>query len=56
MVKKVKKNDEVLYVCEVCGLAYAEKKWAEKCQEWCQQHQSCNLEIIQHSVLLDEIP
>ncbi len=56
MVKKVKRKGEVLYVCEVCGLAYEEKKWAEKCQEWCQEHESCNLEIIEHAVPLNEMP
>ncbi len=50
MVKETKKNGKTLYICEECGVAYEEKEWAEKCQQWCEQHQSCNLEIIQHSI------
>ena len=50
MVEETKKNGETLYVCKECGLAYEEREWAEKCQQWCKEHQSCNLEIIEHSV------
>ena len=50
MVKELKKKGKTLYVCEECGFAYEQKEWAEKCQRWCREHQSCNLEITQHSV------
>jgi hypothetical protein len=29
MVKEIKQGAKTLYVCEVCGLAYEEKEWAE---------------------------
>lgn len=48
MVREMQKNDQTIYICEECGFAYKEKEWAEKCQQWCQQNHSCNLEIIQH--------
>jgi len=41
---------KVLYTCEVCGLNYLEKSWVEKCEAWCKEHKSCNLEIITHAV------
>lgn len=50
MVREMRKNGKILYVCEECGFAYEQKEWAEKCQQWCKQHQSCNLEITQHAV------
>lgn len=53
MVKETKKNENTLYICEECGFAYEEKQWAQKCQNWCRQHQSCNLEITQHTVPLE---
>jgi len=53
MVKETKKDRKTLYICEACGFAYEEKEWAQKCQEWDEQHQTCNLEIIQHSVPLE---
>ena len=50
MVKELNKDDKAYYICEECGFAYEQKEWAEKCQQWCKQHQSCNLEITQHGV------
>ncbi len=48
MVKEIEKNKRTWYVCEECGFVYAEREWAEKCEKWCREYQSCNLEIIQH--------
>lgn len=31
-------------------MKYKQKEWAEKCEAWCKEHQSCNLEIIAHAV------
>ncbi len=49
MVKEIKKNGRKLYVCEVCGFAYEEREWAEKCQQWCSEHDTCNVEITDHA-------
>lgn len=43
-------KDNNLYKCPECGFDYAEKKWAKKCQAWCKQYKSCNLEIIQRAI------
>jgi hypothetical protein len=53
MVTKLHKDDTILYACDACGFTYREKELAEKCELWCKEHQSCNLEITQHSVALD---
>lgn len=50
MVRVVEREGESLYTCEVCGFAYREKDWAEKCQAWCSTHPSCNMKITQHAV------
>lgn len=52
MVKEITRDGEKLYICEACGMAYREKELAGKCQQWCEQHHSCNLEIIRHAVPL----
>jgi len=31
-------------------MKYRDREWAEKCEEWCKTHQSCNIEIIAHAV------
>ena len=50
MVKVIKKDDKELYQCEECGFHYDEnREWAEKCEAWCREHKSYNIEIIAHA-------
>lgn len=39
-----------IYRCPVCGLAYADKKWARECEQWCRANNSCNTDIIKHAL------
>lgn len=39
-----------LYQCAECGLKYKDQGTAEKCEAWCQEHKSCNLDIIKYAV------
>ena len=50
-MKKIadEKTNTTFYQCGECGLLYDEREWAEKCEAWCAEHQSCNLEIISHA-------
>jgi len=50
MVNKEKINNKAYYQCEICKFYYGKKKFAEKCQSWCKEHHSCNMEITKHSV------
>jgi hypothetical protein len=54
MVNEEKINDKIYYQCDICKFYYNEKKWAEKCQEWCSKNNSCNVEITKHAVNLKE--
>jgi len=40
----------VSFVCEECKLVYKERESAEKCEAWCKEHKSCNIEITKNSV------
>ena len=44
------KNDPELNQCLECGLHYKDKEQAKKCEEWCREYQSCNLEITSNAV------
>src|SRR3989344_4998866 len=46
----IPKKTKEIYQCEECGFKYTEKEWAEKCEVWCREHKSCNLEITAHAV------
>jgi len=50
MVKIIAQNNQNYYQCSECGFKYKEKEWAKKCETWCKEHKSCNLEIIKHAV------
>lgn len=53
MVKEILKNEKYYYICEECGLAYKDKAWAEKCQNFCSKHHACSFEITKYAVQLD---
>ena len=50
MAKDKEQTDNKTYQCGECGFWYKDKKISEKCQAWCKEHKSCNLEIIKHSI------
>ena len=50
MVKLVKEENKTTYQCEECGFHYEKKEQAEKCEAWCKEHHSCNLEITAHAL------
>ena len=39
-----------LFECIECGLHYRDREMAEKCEAWCRETKSCNIEITQQSV------
>jgi len=38
------------YTCSICKLDYAEVKYATACYDWCNNNNSCNLEITAHAI------
>ncbi len=52
MVKSVGRKGKEYYQCEECGFFYADKKWAEKCEDFCKEHNACDVEIIKHAAKL----
>lgn len=48
-MKILEKDNEKLYQCEKCGLKYKDVEWVKKCEDWCTEHNSCNLDIITHA-------
>lgn len=50
MPKTITENNQTHYLCQDCGFKYEEKEWAEKCEAWCREHKSCNIEVVKHAV------
>lgn len=50
MVKKIEINGKEIFICEICGLGYENRKIAEECQNYCSIHKACSLEIISKAI------
>ena len=50
MVSEREIKGKKYFFCSICGLAYLDRETAEKCEDWCGKHNSCNVEIIRKSV------
>ena len=53
MVTELHKNSKKFYICDACGFAYEQKELAQKYQRWCEEHNSCNLELTKYAVPLE---
>ncbi|MBI5072876.1 hypothetical protein HZA99_03590 [Candidatus Woesearchaeota archaeon] len=40
-----------LYRCSICHFQYKTKAWAEKCEQWCKIHKSCNMDITKYAII-----
>ncbi len=49
MTEENTQNNQNIYQCKECGLHYKNKELAEKCEAWCKEHKTCNVEIMKHS-------
>jgi hypothetical protein len=49
-MKKDYYKNKVCYACEVCGFAYPTQELAEACEEWCNTHHSCNMNLVKSAV------
>lgn len=50
MVKKVIEQNQMRYQCEACSFEYKEIENAQKCESFCNEHNSCSTEIAKHAV------
>ncbi|MEK6914377.1 MAG: hypothetical protein AABW83_01890 [Nanoarchaeota archaeon] len=46
----IKDKEKKIYYCKECKLAYRKLATAKKCEEWCKNHKSCNLDIIRYAI------
>lgn len=53
MARKIVVGKKEYFECGECNFLYNEAGWAEKCEKWCRENHSCNIEITKHAVKLD---
>jgi hypothetical protein len=54
MVVEKEKNGKMYYQCESCNMYYEVIKIAQQCEDFCNSHQACSVELIKHAVNLEE--
>ncbi|MBS3146553.1 PadR family transcriptional regulator [Candidatus Woesearchaeota archaeon] len=42
-------KNKKIYTCDICSFSYKTKELKDKCQNWCKNYKSCNLEIIKYA-------
>jgi hypothetical protein len=50
MVEEENFENKIVFKCMKCGWLYKEIENAEKCEEWCKNHNSCNPEITKFAI------
>jgi len=50
MGKTINHKHQVVYTCEECKMKYHDEETAKKCEKWCRENKSCNLDIIKHAI------
>lgn len=55
MVKLIQKENKNYYQCEECQNIYESEELAKKCEEWCKEYKSCNLEIVKYAVKTENL-
>jgi hypothetical protein len=50
MAEETNFKGKIVFKCLKCGWFYRDKELAEKCENWCRNHNSCNIEIAKHAI------
>ena len=50
MVEETNFEGEIVFKCEKCGWLYENIGKAKGCEEWCRNHNSCNLKFVKYAL------
>lgn len=56
MVTEREHGGETVFLCDICGLGYADRETARECEDYCKAHNSCSIEITEKAVYHPEKP
>jgi hypothetical protein len=57
LVTEKEVGERIVFLCDICGLGYADKETAQECEDYCRTHHgSCSAEISQKAVYLPGAP
>ena len=50
MAKEKEVNGKKYYQCEICLFYYETRELAQECEDFCNKHHACSIEITKHAV------
>ncbi len=57
MVTEKKVGGRTVFLCDICGLGYADRKTAQECEDYCRAHPGeCSAEISKKAVYTPGAP
>ncbi len=54
MVRKINSLGVAYFQCGICKFSYKTEQKAQKCENWCRENKSCNIEITKDAVKIVE--
>jgi hypothetical protein len=57
LVSEKKIGDKIVFLCDICGLGYADRQTAQECEDYCRAHPGeCSAEIAEKAVYTPGAP
>lgn len=57
LVSEKKIGNKIAFLCDICGLGYADRETAQECEDYCRAHKgSCSFEISKKAIYLPGAP
>jgi hypothetical protein len=57
MVSEKRVGDKTVFLCDICGLGYEDRKTAQDCEDYCRAHHgSCSAEISAKAIWSPDAP
>jgi len=57
LVTEKRIGDKTVFLCDICGLGYADRVTAQECEDYCRSHGgTCSAEISKKAVYLPGAP
>ncbi len=53
-LRTLKTDGSTVYLCEICGFGYRDAETGSSCKTFCEEHNSCSVEITKKAIYKPE--
>lgn len=50
MVQRIIKDGKTVFQCEACKFLYKKEALAKRCEDYCNEHNACSIEITKYAI------